>query len=74
MPGQTGKSGVYCPFFKAEYDTVISCESPIPDTRRIDVRFLSRKSQNFHYLTYCSSENYRYCEIYRAVMEKYEEN
>lgn len=63
-----------CPFFiKTEVAGSarrISCESPVPGST-IFLYFRSHEDYHAQHRIFCC-EHYRKCEIYRAVMEKYD--
>ena len=63
---------VQCPFYK--YDDGrrrITCEGII-DKSSIALIYLTRKDYDMQFLAYCC-ENYKKCEVYRMLMQKYEE-
>lgn len=60
-----------CPFFRRHTRDTIGCESPIPGSC-IQLNFRRRDTKRRHYANWCCA-NYRYCEIYRMMEEKYRE-
>ena len=62
---------VQCPFYKYDVPKRITCEGLI-DKSNISLGFLIWKDYAIHIKTFCS-EHYQKCEIYRMLMEKYEE-
>lgn len=70
--GSWRQADVGCPFYRHDDGKrVITCEGLIPqsDTKS---RFESRAAQQRHMDAYCCGR-YICCEIYRALMDKYEE-
>lgn len=63
---------ILCPFFKAHAPTVISCEGIIPDTSTQHY-FRTKANRILHENIFCTAR-YRYCEVYRAINDKYEED
>lgn len=71
MRGKLNDRDAKCPFFHCHTRESILCESPIPDSR-IKINFGKTEDKRRQYALYCCKQ-YRYCELYRAVSEKYEE-
>lgn len=69
--GKLGDREAACPFFRNHTRESIGCESPIPGSC-LRINFRSAKGQARHYTNWCCA-NYKYCEIYRANMDTYEE-
>ena len=61
-----------CPFFLAHTEGCIYCESPLPGCF-MSLRFATEEGKRTQYKAYCCRK-YEKCEIYRANMEKYEED
>ena len=68
--GRTGD--VICPFYRLHKDLSITCESPIPDAACTRTTFRSQEEFNFHLMNYCCHKDYKKCEIFVAINEKYE--
>ena len=62
----------YCPFFKGITKTRIKCEGPY---KGMSVYLLPGRNERMlkHYERYCSKKECEGCRIYRAAMEKYDE-
>ena len=63
---------VTCPFFRGHTVTDIGCEG-ITDETTIRLLFKNKQSRNRHEEIFCA-DKYTNCELYRAIMEKYEED
>lgn len=64
-------ANIKCPFFHGHIPTEISCEGILPDTTVKQI-FPSRSARDRHEDIFCIC-NHEKCEVYRAIMEKYEE-
>ena len=60
-----------CPFFRDHRKSSIGCEGILPGSV-LRSEYQGREEREKQYKIYCC-ENYRYCEIYRAIKEKYED-
>lgn len=60
-----------CHFFQTSSYRTITCEGITDDCINI-LSFFSSKKKTFHFDVYCK-DKCEYCEIYRMLMEKYEE-
>ena len=69
MPTLFDDVDVKCPFFKASDKRQVTCEG-ITDDCIIKLVFFSEKKRNSHHRIFCC-ENYKKCEIYRMLEEKY---
>ena len=69
MAGQTGRSGIMCPFFLSTSGIAINCEAPHPDALHVQTLFCNGATFRFHLYEYCSTQTYKFCEIYRMVMD-----
>lgn len=69
--GRTGD--VRCPFYKAHQDLSITCESLIPHAVCTRTSFKNKPDFDFHLLNYCCDEDFKWCEVYQAILAKYEE-
>jgi len=67
-----GTAEVLCPFFRAHSPLEIGCEG-ITDSTVIKLIFSGKKERDLHESIFCAM-HYRNCELYRAIMEKYEED
>lgn len=63
---------IKCPFFHGHIPTEISCEGILPETT-IKQIFPSRSARDRHEDIFCI-KHFKCCEVYRAIMEKYEED
>ena len=81
MPREYENCNAICPFFltggKLHINGIktrdyIKCEGVNNDCT-IDLVFVSEKKKNAHRCAYCDSYNYKKCQIYKAVIKKYEE-
>lgn len=63
-----------CPYYRAHQGLCIVCESPIPDAVSIRTLFRDKEHFDFHLLNYCCHRDYKKCEIYRAISEKYQDD
>ena len=63
---------IKCPFFHGHIPTEISCEGILPDTS-IKQIFPSRSARDRHEDIFCIC-HFKKCEVYRAIIEKYEED
>lgn len=63
---------IQCPFFLFSGRKSIGCEG-ITDDCFIRLVFESEKPKKLHNKVFCESQ-YKNCEIYRMLMEKYEED
>ena len=52
---------------------MIACESPIPDAICTRTTFKDKTDFDFHLMNYCCHKDYRKCEIFVAINEKYED-
>ena len=73
MPGwkKTGLSGrrtdyILCPFFRAHSEKEILCESHVPDSKNIILRFDSEKKKRQQQEIFCEG-CYKRCEHYISV-------
>lgn len=66
-----GTAEIRCPFFKKHEPKAISCEG-ITEDCVLRLVFTSQEGRERQESIFCSSA-YEKCEIYRAIMEKYEE-
>ena len=72
MPSGSYKQiDVQCPFYKSDAMKRIICEGLI-DKSNISLGFLIFKDYEIQLRTFCC-EHYQKCEIYRMLMQKYEE-
>ena len=72
MPSGSFKQiDVQCPFYKSDAMKRIICEGLI-DKSNISLGFLIFKDYEIHLHTFCC-EHFQKCEIYRMLMQKYEE-
>lgn len=66
---------IQCPFFTGQEETFagkkILCESPVPGSN-LNLYFRKKEDYQTQLRVFCC-QHYEKCEIYRAVMEKYEE-
>lgn len=62
---------VNCPFFRGHTTTDIGCEG-LSDETSIRLIFPSKSARDRHEEIFCI-KHYKNCELYRAIMEKYEE-
>lgn len=60
-----------CPFFRSSNKRKVCCEG-ITDDCTICLMFISEPKRNLHRNVFCN-EKYEYCEVYKMLMEKYEE-
>lgn len=64
-------AAIKCPFFHGHVPTEISCEGILPDTT-IKQIFPSKSARDRHEDIFCI-DCYKNCEVYLAIIEKYEE-
>ena len=62
-----------CPFYQSHSNLMIACESPIPDAICTRTTFKDKTDFDFHLMNYCCHKDYRKCEIFVAINEKYED-
>lgn len=62
---------VNCPFFRGHTPTEIGCEG-ISNETSIRLIFPSKSARDRHEEIFCI-EHFKNCELYRAIMEQYEE-
>lgn len=62
---------VQCPFYKHDEGKRITCEGLI-DKSSITVSYISKRDYEIQLKTFCC-EHYQKCEVYRMLMQKYEE-
>lgn len=61
-----------CPFVKALKGKCVECEAPM-DKAKLVLQFRTANAMEEHARTYCG-DHYKYCEVYRMVMDaKYED-
>ena len=74
MPVESSKEvNVKCPFYCYDRDkSKIICEGPV-DKSYITLSFRRRSDFNSHVEIFCC-KNFQKCEIYRILMEKYEDD
>ena len=70
MPNTTLQASAVCPFFLNDYPLSIVCEGIYGETTRTN--FKNSAFKNVHAKEYCTTNNCRFCEIYRGNMKKYE--
>lgn len=71
--GSYAQVHVGCPFYRHDDGgKVITCEALVPECDN-KLRFHSRGAQRQHMALFCC-KNYICCELYRALMAKYEED
>lgn len=61
---------IKCPFFRAHSGRAIGCEG-ITDDCTIMINFHGKAARDQHEEIFCRNR-FHYCEIYRAVYQKYE--
>lgn len=73
MPsGSFRQIDVQCPFYKHDDGKRrITCEGLV-DRSSLSLTYLSKKDYEIQIETFCC-EHYKKCEVYRMLMEKYEE-
>ena len=72
MPSGSFKQiDVQCPFYKYDKMKRITCEGIIDDSN-ISLGFLNWRDYEIHLSAFCC-EHYKKCEVYRMLMQKYEE-
>lgn len=62
---------IACPFFRSHTRQAIGCEG-ITDECSIKLNFVSNAARDRHEAVFCM-KRYHYCEIYRAVYQKYDD-
>lgn len=74
MPTGVYQTSVGCPFYKHDNGQKhrITCEGLIEDSC-LALVFQRRKDYQIHITTFCC-QHYRKCEVYRMLMQKYEED
>ena len=63
--GNTDGENILCPLFKAFTDSTIRCESHVPDSNVIEIRYGDTKSCGAQRKLYCEG-NWQRCEHYIA--------
>lgn len=66
-----GTAVIRCPFFRCHEPLVIGCEG-ITDDSMIRLVFESRNGRDLQENIFCK-DKFHYCELYRAIYAKYEE-
>lgn len=71
--GDWNRVHVECPFYKHDDSArVITCEGLVPDCDT-KLRFKNREQRRMHMENYCCSRSYICCELFRALMQNYDE-
>ena len=71
MPTMFDDVEAKCPFFKSSGKRKISCEG-ITEDCTTNLTFISEQKRNLHRNVFCDAR-YKYCEIFKMLLEKYEE-
>lgn len=69
LAANQGTSNIICPFFRCHSDREIRCEG-IMDESTTGISFRSPTKKAFFLRTYCEKQ-YKACEIYNMLMDKY---
>lgn len=71
--GSWDRVHVECPFYKHDdCARVITCEGLVPDSDT-KLRFRNREQLKKHMRQFCCCRSYITCELYRALMQNYDE-
>jgi len=71
MPSNQYRSGdVLCPFYKGRSLLEISCEGLFDGVTLTRLIFPRKTIIDFHFINYCTKK-YKYCELYRMILDKY---
>lgn len=64
---------IFCPFFKGTKKMTIKCEGPYKSTAYVQMTYYRLGRMERHIEQYCKTANCEKCRVYRAAMEKYDE-
>lgn len=64
--GNTNGEAAMCPLFKAFTPNTIRCESHVPESQTIEIRYANTKNCEKQRQIYCEGNNWERCEHYLA--------